>query len=475
MSNTSSQSVLYVDLDGTLIRSDVSFESLILLLKSNPFYLFLLPLWLGRGLAYLKAQIADRVIVPVNKLPLNTEFLKYLQQQKAAGRKLVLISASNQQFVSAVGEQLPIFDAAIGSDAKTNLKAANKLRRIKQDSQGEAFAYAGNSRADLAVWAEAREAILVNCDPGLADGLDESTTVLRFDCHRDNLRHLLRAMRPHQWLKNCLLFLPLLLAHELGDLTRLLQAGIGFLSFSLCASSVYLVNDLIDLNNDRLHASKCRRPFASGRLPLALGLAAIPALLITAFVLALFLPAAFAAILLGYFLLTSLYSFYLKKLLFVDVIVLAMLYTVRIYTGAAAVAVPASYWLVAFSLCLFLGLAIVKRVAELINRGVENNNRLGGRAYQASQLELMTSVGMVANALAVLVFVLYINAPETRELYATPAILWLVCPLLVFLLWRIWRFARSGRLHDDPLIFAASDHLSQALVLVSGALVWLAI
>lgn len=475
MPESRSQTVLYVDLDGTLTRSDVSFESLILLLKHNLFYLALLPWWLCRGLAFLKAEIAKRVDVPVQQLPLNREFWQYLQQEKAAGRPLVLISASNQRYVSAVGEQLGIFDAVIGSDETSNLKSARKLARIQQLSNGQAFDYAGNSSADLVVWSHARTAILVNCNPALADKLPADTAIQTFDCHRDTPRNLLKAMRPHQWLKNCLIFLPLLLAHEFSELRLLLQAGIGFLSFSLCASAVYLINDLVDLNNDRRHASKCRRPFASGKLPLSVGVAAIPLLLLAALMLALLLPAAFTAILLFYFLLTTLYSLSLKKLLFIDVVVLALLYTLRIFAGAAAVAVPASYWLVAFSLCLFLGLAIVKRVAELINRDDGDDGKLGGRAYRPSQVELLSTVGMVANGLAVLVFVLYINAEETRQLYASPMLLWLVSPLLVYLLWRIWSFARGGRLHDDPLLFAVSDHISQAVVLLSAALVWLAI
>lgn len=475
MSTSQTSIPLYVDLDGTLTKSDVSFESLILLLKTNLFYLFLLPLWFSKGLAYLKAQIAERVEVPVGQLPLNREFWAYLQEQKQAGRKLILISASNARIVSAVGEQLGLFDEVIGSDAAINLKGMNKLQHITNSCADQAFAYAGNSRADLPIWTHAREAILVNCDPDLDKGMSVRRKVRRFDCHRDNLRHLWRAMRPHQWLKNCLLFLPLLLAHEAGDMTLILQALIGFISFSLCASSVYLLNDLVDLNNDRLHASKCKRPFASGQLPLHFGISYIPILLLSAFLLALLLPGAFIGILLLYWLLTNAYSLYLKRLFLLDVVLLASLYTLRIYAGAAAVSVTASYWLIAFSFCLFLGLAMVKRVAELVNRGLDSQDELAGRAYQSRNLELMMTVGGIASGLAVLIFIFYINAAETRTLYSSPAILWLVSPLLVFLLLRIWRFARAGRLQDDPLIFAASDRLSQAIVALSALLVWLAI
>lgn len=479
MTNTTDSDIasidLYVDLDGTLTKSDVSFESLILLLKRNLFYLLLIPVWLSKGLANLKREIAQRVDVPVRQLPMNPQFWEFLKQEKDGGRRLILISASDEKFVDAVGSTIDLFDATIGSDGRFNLKAGNKLQRIRELSGDKPFAYAGNSRADLPIWAEARQAILVNCPRSLGEDLAGVEDIRHYDAPDEIPRLLFRAMRPHQWLKNGLVFLPLLLAHQLGDLALLGKGLLAFLSFSLCASSVYLLNDLTDLNSDRLHPGKRTRPFASGALPLATGIAAIPALLLSAFILALLLPLPFLGILLFYWLLTSAYSLVLKRLFLIDVLVLAALYTLRIIAGAAAVSVPATHWLIAFALCLFLGLAIVKRVTELVNRGDESAATLAGRAYQWQHLELLTTIGVSACALAVLVFVLYINDPATRELYESPMILWLVCPLLMYLIWRIWTFARSGRLHDDPLIFAISDHLSQAIVVLCGVLIWLAI
>jgi len=476
--DTSAQPPLYVDLDGTLIKSDVSIESLLQLLKINVFYLALIPWWLRKGLANLKAELAQRIDFPVQHLPLNPEFWQYLDTQKQRGRRLILISASNDKLVAKVGDYLALFDEVIGSGAQHNLKARHKLERIQQMNGEAAFAYAGNARADLPIWQAADEVIMVNCPPSLGDHLPNSDGVRHFDTPGSMLAQVWKAMRPHQWLKNGLVFLPLLLAHRANDLALLSQALLGFVSFSLCASSVYLLNDLVDLDNDRRHPDKRRRPFASGQLPLALGIAALPVLLAAAFLVALLLPPAFVLILLFYWLLTTLYSLYLKRLFLVDVSVLALLYTLRIYAGAAAVAVSASYWLVAFSLCLFLGLAMVKRVTELTNRAKANGDAqasLDGRAYQGRHLELLTTVGTIASTLAVLVFVLYSNDPATRELYASPHLLWLVCPLLLVLLVRIWRKARSGELHEDPLIFAITDHPSQALVAVCGAIIWLAI
>lgn len=468
-------STLYVDLDGTLIKSDISFESLIELLKINLLYLALIPIWMSKGLAYLKSQIAKRVSIPVTHLPLNPEFWEYLQTQKRHGRRLVLISASNQNLVNSVGDYLQVFDAVIGSDDAENLKSTNKLHRIQQLNNDQAFAYAGNSTADVAVWQEADEAILVNCPETLAEKLPASVHIQCFDPPNQTSRLLWRAIRPHQWLKNGLIFLPLLLAHQLNDLSALFQALLAFASFSLCASSVYLLNDLVDLHNDRLHSSKCHRPFASGELALPIGILTAPLLLLLSFALALLLPTGFAAILLLYWLLTTAYSLRLKKLFLVDVAVLAGLYTLRIYAGAAAVELTASFWLVGFSLCLFLGLAIVKRVTELINRDSDRADKLSGRAYHKGNLNLLTSVGSIANFLAVTVFVFYINDDYTRGLYSSPMLLWLIVPLLGLLLWRIWRFALAGSLHEDPLIFAISDHLSQALVVFCGFIIWWAI
>lgn len=473
-----SQLPLYVDLDGTLIKSDVSFESLLLLLKQNVFYLALIPLWLSKGLANLKAEIAARVDVPIQHLPLNGEFWHYLEAEKQRGRRLILISASNEKFVHSVGDYLQLFDEVVGSDAELNLKADRKLQRIRETNSDAGFAYAGNSRADLPIWAAADQVIMVNCPAALGGHLAPPEQVEHFDAPDATAAQLWKAMRPHQWLKNGLVFLPLLLAHQLNDLALLANALLGFVSFSLCASSVYLLNDLVDLGSDRSHVSKRKRPFASGRLPLAVGFIAAPGLLAVAFAVALLLPPAFLLVLLLYWLLTTLYSFYLKRLFLIDVTVLALLYTLRIYAGAAAVSVTASYWLVAFSLCLFLGLAMVKRVTELVNRAQAQDTdavSLDGRAYKTSHLELLTTMGGIASGLAVLVFVLYSNDPDTRVLYASPRLLWLIAPLLIVLLTRMWRLARSGRLDDDPLIFAITDHLSQVLVAVCGVIIWLAV
>ena len=472
---TDSDAHLFVDLDGTLVRTDLLFESLLLLVRRNPLYLTIIPFWLLKGRAWLKHQIARRVKIDPAGLPYNEAFLVWLAGQRERGRAMTLISASDQRYVSAVAEHVGLFDAAIGSDGKTNLKARNKLRRIEEIVQGGKFAYAGDSRADVPVWAGAAEVLLVNCGPSVSRRFETGPAeVLQFGSAPTLSGPLLRAMRPHQWLKNTLLFVPLILSHQLTRPELLFASAIGFVSFCLCASSVYLLNDMLDLDNDRAHQTKRKRPFASGELTLAAGFAAAPALLLGAFLVSLLLPADFLIVLLIYWLLTCLYSFALKRIFLLDVATLATLYALRVTAGAEAIEVAATNFLIAFSLCFFLGLAMVKRVTELVNLQAVSAGAVSGRAYRKNHEPLLSVIGSLASLMAVVVFAFYINSPATTRLYGSPLLLWLICPLLIVLLGRIWWLARAGRLHEDPVLFAVEDRFSQLIVLATGVLIWLA-
>lgn len=450
-------------------------ESLLLLVKQNLLLIALIPFWLLKGRAYLKHQLAQRVDVPVEHLPFNQEFLAYLKQQKQKGRELTLISASNQVAVAKVNEHLALFESAVGSDENINLKSVNKLRCIENLNSESDFAYAGNSRADLPIWSKASHVYMVNCNESLATKLPGKAGVItRFDSPGSGLKKFWEAMRPHQWLKNGLIFLPLILSHQINQPELVLRACIGFVSFCLCASSVYLLNDMLDLNSDRQHQSKHLRPFASGELSLVYGFIGVPALLAAAFLVALALPFDFLMVLLAYWLLTSLYSFYIKRIFLVDVLMLAILYSIRIVAGSAAISVVTTFWLIAFSMFLFFGLALVKRFTELTNLQTQGKTTIDGRAYESSNLKMLSIVGGCSSLVAVLVFTFYINAPDITQLYSSPAMLWLICPLLLFLLGRIWFVAHAGKLDEDPLLFAITDRQSQAVTLLCGLLLWLA-
>ena len=464
---------LYVDLDGTLMRSDLLLESFLELFKRNPLWIFMVLLWLLRGKAALKQEIARRVTVRVDLLPWNEEFLAYLRAQKERGRRLVLISAADQRLVDAVAAHLGLFDAALGSDGRHNLSGQRKQAHIA--AEAPQYVYAGDRAVDLEVWRHAAAAIPVNVSPALRARVEALVPVAaQFTRPSGALRAWLRSLRLHQWLKNSLVVLPLILSHHLNDTALLMQVLLAFVSFGLCASSVYLLNDLLDLPSDRQHHSKRFRPLASGEISLLGGLLLSPVLLLLSFALASMLPRAFVLILALYYICTGVYSFLLKRFMLVDVIMLAALYTLRIIAGAAAISVVPSFWLLAFSMFLFFSLAVVKRYTELDYLHKAGIAQSEGRGYFAQDLHMMAMFGSSSALMSVMVFALYINNEDTREQYATPELLWLLCPLLLYMITRIWLLAARGQIAEDPIVFAIKDRVSQALTLLAGLLLWLA-
>jgi 4-hydroxybenzoate polyprenyltransferase len=284
----------------------------------------------------------------------------------------------------------------------------------------------------------------------------------------------MRALRLHQWAKNVLMFVPLVLAHQALDPDKIGALLIGFLAFSLCASSVYLLNDLLDLGVDRLHPRKRTRPFASGNLPLAHGVAVFPLLLAISFALAWYAGGAFALALGVYYVTTLAYSFALKRFALIDVFALASLYTLRIIAGAVVAQVVLSPWLLGFSIFLFLSLGVVKRVAEL---GVAQARRvtiLHGRGYGTDDLAILQMLGVAAGYASVVVLSLYISAPEAHLLYPRAELLWLMAPLMLYWVSHMWLVTHRGEMHDDPIVFAIKDRSSQVIALLVGIVINLA-
>ena len=469
------KNTLYVDLDGTLINTNLLLESFLRLMSKNVFYVFLIPGWLLKGKENLKHQIAKRVDLKIDLLPYNKELLAYLATQKDEGRNLVLISASINKYVEQIAKHIGLFDSSHGSTPNENLKGSNKLKKIREISGQSSFGYAGNEHADLVIWSHAKEAVVVNGSKKMESETAKHTNIVKnIGIKKGQVRIFIRALRPHQWAKNLLLFLPLILSHELINIGLVMAAFASFVSFSFCASSVYLLNDLLDLEHDRQHKTKCLRPFAVGELSLIVGIIACPLLLLVSFIIATQLPLEFSLAIACYFVMTMLYSFRLKAIAVVDVLVLACLYTLRIIAGAAAISVIPSFWLLAFSMFLFMSLAIVKRFTELNNLRNSNQTEAAGRGYQAGDLDLLSMLGSASGFMSVLVFALYINDEETRVLYGTPEILWFICPLLLYIICRLWLLAHRGELHEDPVVFAITDRNSQYVTLICGLLVWTA-
>lgn len=457
---------LCIDLDGTLLNSDLLLEAAFAQLKQAPLSVRHWPRWLAVGKARLKAEIAARVELDIATLPYNRELLVFLRKQKEQGRTLVLVTASHRRFADEIAAHLGLFDAVLATDGDRNLAGPRKAETLVERYGERGFDYAGNTAVDLVVWRHARRAIVVNAAPRLVDQAREVCEVERvFAPDPASWRSWSRALRLHQWLKNILIFAPLAAGHAHQPTTWAL-ALLAFLSFGLCASSVYLLNDLLDLSADRRHPRKCRRPFASGQLPIAQGVAAIPLLLIAAFGLSLSLnPPWFSVVLATYYLFTLAYSLRLKRTLMLDVVVLAGLYTLRIIAGAAAANIEPSFWLLAFSMFLFLSLALVKRYAELWILREQGDLSASGRGYHVDDLGLLQNLGGAAGYLAVLVLALYINSETSRVLYGQPMVIWLLCPALLYWISRVWLITHRGEMHDDPIIFALTDTHSRYILL----------
>lgn len=466
---------LAVDLDGTLIRTDTLWESLAQLLRQRPLALLAVPYWWVRGRAFLKQQLAQRTKLDVRSLPFNEAFLAWLNEEKQSGRQLVLATASDRQLASAVARHTGLFDAVLASDGKTNLRDEKKLRALKEKFGERGFDYAGNSGADLEVWSGAREAIVVSANGSLIKRAGERAKVSRtFFSSGFSFKAFVRCLRPHQWSKNLIVFVPVLTAHALGNSSILIAALRTFAAFCCCASAAYLLNDLMDLEADRHHPNKRQRPFASGDLPLPVAFVAAPLLLITGLALTLGLPAAATAAVACYFVATSTYSWKVKRVPLLDVFFLAGLYTSRLIAGHLATGVAWSVWLLVFSMFIFLSLALVKRLQELQAVREQNGQDVKGRGYVAGDLELVTMLGIASGFIAVLVLALYVNSEQVLKLYARPMLLLLACPLLLYWLSRIWFLAHRGQMHDDPTAFACKDWVSYFIGGVTLLVMWLA-
>lgn len=466
---------LCIDCDGTLLSTDLLHESAIGLLKSAPWLALVLPIWLVRGRSYLKARLAEHVSIDASTLPYNEEVVSLARQARAEGRTVVLATASHARLAQAVAKHLGIFDEVLASQGDSNLKGRVKAAALIERYGQRGFDYAGDSRSDLPVWQSARKAVVVSTNQALVAKASRLTEVERvITPKRATIGTYLRAIRVHQWLKNLLVFVPLFAAHRFQPGSELAQAVLAFFSFGLCASAVYLLNDLFDLDADRRHVRKRKRPFASGLIPVWHGAVLIPLLLSGAIGLALLLPWMFGAVLAGYFACTLAYSLLLKRQVIVDVLMLAGLYTLRVIAGGAATLIAPSFWLLAFSMFLFLSLAMVKRYSEMLGLLHQNQEQeAAGRGYLVQDLPVLMSLGNSSGLVAVLVFALYINNPETRSIYSQPLWLWLVPPLLLYWISRIWMKAHRGEVDDDPVVFAIRDW--QSLVIVSMAALFFAL
>ena len=476
LSTGSSLPALVVDLDGTLIKTDLLFEAICRLLREEPSALLALPFWLLKGKAHVKRELALRVQLDPALLPYRTAVLDWVRAEREKGRRIVLATGSDERLAKAIADYLKLFDSVQASDGVTNLSGENKRARLVAEFGNKGFDYIGNESHDLPVWSAARKAIVVNANPGFLQTVAKVAEVGKsFEDRRATLNEYFRALRPQQWSKNVLVFLPIFAAHLFDQPALLGRTIIAFVAFCCCASSGYLINDICDLPADRHHPTKRLRLFASGQLPVAYALAMAPVLALIGCILAVLLSKVSMAILAVYLALTAAYSIGLKKIVLLDVIILASFYTLRVIGGGVAIAIWPSVWLVGFSLFLFISLGLMKRYAELVVMRTVDGDHAKARAYALSDAELLATKGTASGYAAVLVLAIYIASGAVKALYSTHQVLWLVCPLLLYWIGYLWLVAHRGEMHQDPMVFALRNQTSRILILLMLAAALIAI
>ncbi len=465
--------MLAVDLDHTLIRTDLLEESLFIYLKKKPWGIFELVSLRLKGRPDFNNFLADAIKIKVDCLPYSIKVLEQVAKAREAGQTVVLASASPLRFAQAVAEHLDIFDAVIASKDSI-LKGKVKIEALRSQFPNAEIHYIGDSADDIPIWKDCGKAMMVNPSRRTRKSIEKAKIPIEMidDSRRINLKVLRRACRYHQWAKNFLIFLPLFLSHAYqSDLWKI--AILAFVAFSATASSIYILNDLFDLESDRKHAKKRQRPFASGALSLSQGVLLYGITASIAVTLAAVIGPEFFICLLIYFLANLAYTLRLKRVHSLDIIMLAGMYTIRIIAGSITTGIEVSPWLLAFSTFLFFGLAALKRFVEV--SGLPPNQRASGRGYFAEDRIPLAVLGGASSLMACLVLALYFNSPAVNQMYEKPEILWLILPIHMYWVSSIWILASRGKIDDDPVLFTIKSRATYILAAIVGIIVYTAI
>lgn len=465
-SRTNSMLPLCVDLDGTLIKTDTMFEGFLKLCRTNLLTAFLAPFWLLRGRAYAKSRIFDYVKLDLDALPYNEELISFLREEKEKGRDILLVTGASEKVAHPIAEKLGFFSKVFASNIQTNLTGRKKSKLLQEQFGDKKFAYVGDSWVDLKVWKHAGEAFVVSSRSGLEKKAAKVCPVAHVFYSKVNLlKLLLKAIRLHQWTKNILILAPLILAHKLNDFSLILKAFHALFAFSLISSSVYLLNDLLDLEADRRHPDNKKRPFASGQLPLLWGLILSPLFLAAGIAASLLLSEQFMWVVACYYVVTLAYSLHLKQIVLADIIILGFLYSWRLVAGAAATNVTLSVWFIMFAGFFFFSLALVKRCSELKLIERTDQRRTPRRGYSVEDFPQLMSFGTASGYISVFVLILYINnSDQVNSLYKNPTYLLFMCPFLLYWISRMWLKAFRGKMYTDPLVFALKDKVSYIMI-----------
>ena len=461
MKLTKSKIPLCVDLDGTLVFSDTLQENLIKLLLHKPEYIFVIPFWFLKGIAFLKHKIASEIELKYSLLPYNIKIIEYIKQKKRSGCKIYLSTGANEKIALGVSKYLKCFDDIFASNEILNNVGKTKAEILIKKFGYQKFDYIGNSNNDIPALQSSKKGLLVNANKKtiikVNKNLNIKTTVQKKNI---TIYSVLNLLRIHQWVKNLLLFLPIIAAHQLHNLDNVANLIIAFFSFGFCASAIYIINDLYDLENDRIHEIKRKRPFANGSISILTGLILIPILLTGSLLIGYFINQSFFICLIIYIIITTFYTIFFKRVPVLDCATLSILYTFRIVAGGIVVNVNPSFWLLHFSVFMFLSLAFVKRYLELINSSSKNNSELLGRGYYKSDIPVVLGIGLTSGFASIVILSLYMQSQTISKLYQTPEIIWF--SLIIVLIWisYIWLKACRNQIDSDPIIFALKDKIS---------------
>jgi len=458
------KSILFVDLDESLISTDILREQLIRSFALSPWGTLKI-LFKGRFRPErVKAAITDKIDIDPKTLPYNAQVLALIHQVRKEGRPVVLATASHEKVAHKIAKFLGVFDAVLATTDTYNCKGKKKVALMQDFAQGRPFDYVGDSRADLAIFKEAQTPYIV----GKLPYPERHQRIKRPGIFKP----FLKAIRPHQWSKNALIFLPLLTSHNLSWAT-VMTAIFGFICFSLAASAIYVINDMVDVEDDRHHPEKKNRPFAKGDLTIDEGIWLSLILLASTIILSyIWLPAGLW-VLCSYISLTFLYSFSLKTQAVLDVFCLSTLYAIRVLYGQVINQIESSSWLLAFCVFFFLSLAFMKRTAEIEKTERKEQPLMNRRGYQTEDGFLLKTAGISSGLLSILVLTLYINSDKVTKLYGYPDFLWGAAYVLLYWKLRLWLIATRGNMNQDPVLFALKDPISYGtgiLVILFGAL-----
>ena len=453
--------VIAVDLDGTIIFTDVLYEQIINLIKTNPLYIFYLFFLIFKGKAKFKSYVAKKTKLNYKNLPYNIDLINWLKLQFKSKKKIILCTAANKKVAQKIAKFFYFFSMVISSDSKVNNTGVNKRKILTKKFGLKGYDYVGNDYDDLIVWEGANKSYLVNVDDNLKKLALKKVAVAKiFNKKKNFLLEFFKLIRIHQWIKNILIFVPIIAANETDNLSYLLKLLIAFFSMGLCASAIYILNDLFDLESDRQHHSKKYRSIASGQISIKIALILMLLLICFSFIFSFFLNDYFRLSLLSYFFMSTIYTFYLKKLFIFDCMLLSIFYTFRVVIGALVVGIEISNFLIFFSIFIFLSLAFMKRYAELKNYYIKNYQSIPGRSYKNNDKLLLLKFGIISGNISSFILVLYLINIKNTHLYSSPDLLWLIIPLMFFWINWVWYKSAKGEMNDDPILFAIKDRKS---------------